>query len=94
MRSICLLNSISANWIWSAGAPRLTSAELQTACEDFSNIIETSTGCLVFKGILSSGVEIAVLSSSIRSLQQWSRSAEREFYRKVSNSSSQYVLLI
>ncbi|CAO2836242.1 unnamed protein product [Amaranthus hypochondriacus] len=76
-----LLHRLSKVFV--TGAPRLTSAELQTACEDFSNIIETSTGCLVFKGILSSGVEIAVLSSSIRSLQQWSRSAEREFYRKM-----------
>jgi len=47
----------------------------------------------MYKGILSSGVEIAVLSTSIRSSQLWSSHAEREFKSKVLSSPSQYKVL-
>ncbi|XP_021769752.1 protein MALE DISCOVERER 2-like [Chenopodium quinoa] len=76
-----LLHRLSKVFV--TGVPVLNSSELQTACEDFSNIIDTFSGCLMYKGILSTGVEIAVLSTSIRSSQQWSNYAEREFKRKM-----------
>ncbi|XP_074319289.1 protein MALE DISCOVERER 1-like isoform X3 [Silene latifolia] len=76
-----LLHRLSKVFV--TGVPRLNSGELQTACEDFSNIIETFSGCLMYKGILSSGVEIAVLSTSVRSARQWSSHAEREFKKKL-----------
>ncbi|KAI8001451.1 Protein MALE DISCOVERER 1 [Camellia lanceoleosa] len=47
------------------GVPKLNRAELETACEDFSNIIDTVDGCTVYKGTLSSGVEIAVVACNI-----------------------------
>ncbi|KAH9625731.1 hypothetical protein KSS87_007927 [Heliosperma pusillum] len=80
-QNAALLHRLSKVFV--TGVPRLNSGELQTACEDFSNIIETFSGCLMYKGILSSGVEIAVLSTSIRSSYQWSSHAEREFKRKI-----------
>ncbi|KAK9688778.1 hypothetical protein RND81_09G010400 [Saponaria officinalis] len=80
-QNAALLHRLSKVFV--TGVPRLNSGELQTACEDFSNIIETLSGCLMYKGILSSGVEIAVLSTSIRSAQQWSSHAEREFKKKL-----------
>ncbi|GAB2284378.1 hypothetical protein Dimus_018832 [Dionaea muscipula] len=76
-----LLHRLSKVFV--TGVPKLESSELQTACEDFSNIIDTYPGCLMYKGILSSGVEIAVVSTSIRSSQQWSDHAENEFKKKV-----------
>ncbi|KAK9674196.1 hypothetical protein RND81_12G217600 [Saponaria officinalis] len=80
-QNAALLHRISKVFV--TGVPRLNSSELQTACEDFSNIIETFSGCLMYKGILSSGVEIAVVSTSIRSSELWSSHAEREFKRKI-----------
>ncbi|KAL9236470.1 hypothetical protein vseg_011138 [Gypsophila vaccaria] len=80
-QNAALLHRISKVFV--SGVPKLNSSELQTACEDFSNIIDTFSGCLMYKGILSSGVEIAVLSTSIRSSEEWSSHAEREFKRKI-----------
>jgi hypothetical protein len=65
------------------GAQKLNRAELEVACEDFSNIINTFPTCTVFKGILSSGVEIGVVSTTISSSKDWSRSAESCFKKKV-----------
>ncbi|PKI50626.1 hypothetical protein CRG98_029013, partial [Punica granatum] len=53
------------------GVPKLNRPELETACEDFSNIISTLDGSIVYKGTLSSGVEIAVTSTSVSSLKDW-----------------------
>ncbi|KAJ8423086.1 hypothetical protein Cgig2_020564 [Carnegiea gigantea] len=89
-KDAALLHRLSKAFV--AGVPRLNSAELQTACEDFSNIIETFSGCLMYKGILSSGVEIAVLSTSIRSSQQWSGHAEKEFKSKINHKNFVNVL--
>ncbi|GAB4849382.1 hypothetical protein Ancab_004179 [Ancistrocladus abbreviatus] len=69
--------------VFVTGVPKLDSSELEIACEDFSNIIDTYPGCLMYKGILSTGVEIAVLSTSIRSSKQWSAHAEKEFKKKI-----------
>ena len=57
--------------------------ELETACEDFSNIVDNSEDSTMYKGTLSSGVEIAVVSTSIRSSKDWSKSMERAYRKKV-----------
>ncbi|XP_059669725.1 protein MALE DISCOVERER 2-like isoform X2 [Cornus florida] len=65
------------------GVPKLNRAELETACEDFSNITETRHACTVYKGTLSSGVEIAVLSTRTTSIKDWSKSSEMTYRRKI-----------
>ena len=70
-------------FIQNAGVPKLNRSELETACEDFSNIIDTIGGCTVYKGTLSSGVEIAVASISVSSLKEWSKNSEMAYRRKV-----------
>ncbi|KAE8704549.1 putative LRR receptor-like serine/threonine-protein kinase MRH1 [Hibiscus syriacus] len=80
------------------GVPKVNRAELETACEDFSNIIDTIGGCKVYKGTLSSGVEIAVAATSISSLKDWSKSSEKAYRRKIDKLSrinhKNYVNLI
>ena len=69
----------------SLGVPKLNRPELETACEDFSNIISTEDGiATVYKGTLSSGVEIAVISTAVLALNDWSKHSERIFRKKVS----------
>ncbi|KAL2253146.1 UNVERIFIED_CONTAM: Protein MALE DISCOVERER 2, partial [Sesamum indicum] len=64
--------------------PKLNRDELETACEDFSNIISTDEGvATVYKGTLSSGVEIAVASTAIVSLKDWSKRSELVFRNKI-----------
>ncbi|KAI3844020.1 hypothetical protein MKW92_020903 [Papaver armeniacum] len=65
------------------GVPKLNRPELEVACEDFSNIIETLSDCTVYKGTLSSGVEIAVVSIAISSSKDWTECLEATFRRKV-----------
>ncbi|XP_022720392.1 protein MALE DISCOVERER 2-like isoform X2 [Durio zibethinus] len=65
------------------GVPNLNRSELETACEDFSNIIDTIGGCTVYKGTLSSGVEIAVASIGVSSLREWSKNSEMAYRRKI-----------
>ncbi|KAI3704108.1 hypothetical protein L1987_74321 [Smallanthus sonchifolius] len=65
------------------GVPKLHHTELETACEDFSNIIETTEGYTLYKGTLSSGVEICVALTPIASLKDWSKRAELGFRKKV-----------
>ncbi|KAM1455649.1 protein MALE DISCOVERER 2-like isoform X1 [Malus sylvestris] len=65
------------------GVPKLNRPELETACEDFSNIISTIEGCIVYKGTLSSGVEIAVASTTMSSLKDWSKHAENAYRKKI-----------
>ncbi|KAL6201346.1 hypothetical protein ACLB2K_025060 [Fragaria x ananassa] len=65
------------------GVPKLNRSELETACEDFSNIISTIDGCIVYKGTLSSGVEIAVASTTLTSLKDWSKNAEKAYRKKI-----------
>lgn len=67
-----------------AGVPKLNRSELETACEDFSNIIDTLDGCTVYKGTLSSGVEIAVASTLFKSSKDWSNRSEMAYRKKVS----------
>lgn len=77
------------------GVPKLKLSELETACEDFSNIIgSTSSNAAVYKGTLSTGTEIAVLSVAFGSLQDWSADLEMQFRQKVSTRTSFFGLLI
>ncbi|CAN8325180.1 unnamed protein product [Cochlearia groenlandica] len=65
------------------GVPKLNRYELETACEDFSNIIEAFDGYTVYKGTLSSGVEIAVASTAISEAKEWPRAMEMAYRRKI-----------
>ncbi|KAD4982460.1 hypothetical protein R6Q59_002069 [Mikania micrantha] len=65
------------------GVQKLDLGELETACEDFSNIIDTIEGCVLFKGTLPNGVEICVASTTITTLKDWSKHAEVGFYKKI-----------
>lgn len=66
-----------------AGVPKLNRTELVTACEDFSNIIVTHKYFTVYKGTLSSGVEVGVVSTTISSLIDWSDYSEQAYRKKV-----------
>uniref|UniRef100_A0ACD5YTD2 Uncharacterized protein n=1 Tax=Avena sativa TaxID=4498 RepID=A0ACD5YTD2_AVESA len=69
------------------GVPSLKRSELEAACEDFSNIIGSTASCMVYKGTLSSGVEIAVVSSLIASGKDWSKECESQYRKKISSLS-------
>lgn len=66
-----------------SGVPKLKRAELEAACEDFSNVIGSSPIGTVYKGTLSSGVEIAVTSIAVTSAKEWSTNLEAQFRDKV-----------
>ncbi|KAL4610090.1 hypothetical protein ACB092_08G027200 [Castanea dentata] len=65
------------------GVPKLHRPELEAACEDFSNIIGSFSDGIVYKGTLSSGVEIAVTSSAVTSPEDWSKKLEAQFRKKI-----------
>ncbi|XP_077233057.1 inactive receptor-like serine/threonine-protein kinase At2g40270 [Tasmannia lanceolata] len=69
------------------GVPSLKRSELETACEDFSNIIGTLSDSTVYKGTLSSGVEIAVISSGVMSAKDWPKHSEAQFRKKIATLS-------
>ncbi|KAJ0240690.1 Protein MALE DISCOVERER 1 [Hirschfeldia incana] len=69
------------------GVPKLNRSELETACEDFSNIIEAFDGYTVYKGTLSSGVEIAVASTAVLETREWTRAMEMTYRRKIDTMS-------
>lgn len=64
------------------GVPKLQRSELEVACEDFSNIIGSLSDGTVYKGTLSTGVEIAVTSTAVKSVEDWSKSSETQFWKK------------
>ncbi|KAK6156102.1 hypothetical protein DH2020_010350 [Rehmannia glutinosa] len=65
------------------GVPKLKRSELEAACEDFSNVIGSSSVCNFYKGTLSSGVEIAVVSVAMASAKDWSSYLEAQFRKKI-----------
>ncbi|KAJ4970191.1 hypothetical protein NE237_003290 [Protea cynaroides] len=65
------------------GVPKLRRSELESACEDFSNIIGSLSNGTIYKGTLSSGVEIAVVSTAVASAKDWSKNFEAQFRKKV-----------
>jgi serine/threonine protein kinase len=62
--------------------PTISREELEAACEDFSNIIGSSSDSMVFKGTLTNGTEIAVTSYRIPPTS-WTPNIELYFRRKV-----------
>lgn len=81
--SILHLSFYSLSYLLMAGVPSLKRSELETACEQFSNIIGSSSNCTLCKGTLSSGVEIAV-TTGITSAEDWKEHYEVNFRNKVS----------
>ena len=69
------------------GVPKLQRSELEGACEDFSNIVATYPHYTVYKGTLSSGVEIAVVSTVLASSKDWSKHSEGRFRKKIDSLS-------
>lgn len=69
--------------IYLTGVPSLKRTELEAACEDFSNVIGTSSMGTVYKGTLSTGVEIAVTSLAVESAKEWPEILEAQFRKKV-----------
>ncbi|PUZ66489.1 hypothetical protein GQ55_3G313200 [Panicum hallii var. hallii] len=69
------------------GVPSLKRSELELACEDFSNIIGSLSDYMVYKGTLSSGVEIAVVSTTKKSAKEWSKHCETQFRKKITSLS-------
>lgn len=67
----------------SSGVPSLRRAELEAACEDFSNVIGNLSDHKLYKGTLSSGTEIAVTSTLAESAAEWSQQSEAQFRKKV-----------
>ncbi|CAD6332874.1 unnamed protein product [Miscanthus lutarioriparius] len=65
------------------GVPKLQRSELERACEDFINIVASYPHYNVYKGTLSTGVEIAVVSTMITSSKEWSEHSESCFRRKI-----------
>ncbi|XP_057741533.1 inactive receptor-like serine/threonine-protein kinase At2g40270 [Arachis stenosperma] len=65
------------------GVPSLKRSELEVACEYFSNIIGSIPDGTVYKGTLSSGVEIAVAYSSVTSSKNWLKSMEAQYRKKI-----------
>ncbi|XP_074566757.1 protein MALE DISCOVERER 2-like [Curcuma longa] len=59
-------------------------SELEAACEDFSNIVGSFSNFTLYKGTLSSGVEVAVTSTLIASTKDWLARDETQFRKKVS----------
>lgn len=69
------------------GVPALKRSELQAACEDFSNVIGCLSDYMMYKGTLSSGVEIAVISTTKKSGKEWSKQCETQFRKKITSLS-------
>ncbi|CAL5094339.1 unnamed protein product [Urochloa decumbens] len=69
------------------GVPSLKRSELELACEDFSNVIGSLSDYMVYKGTLSSGVEIAVVSTTKSSAKEWSKHCETQFRKKITSLS-------
>uniref|UniRef100_A0A0D9WHK3 Protein kinase domain-containing protein n=1 Tax=Leersia perrieri TaxID=77586 RepID=A0A0D9WHK3_9ORYZ len=57
--------------------------ELETACEDFSNIIDALHSFTLYKGTLPCGAEIAVVSTLVTYACGWTTIAEAQFKNKV-----------
>lgn len=68
--------------VFETTAPLLKREEVEVACEDFSNIIGSSSDNVVYKGTLTNGTEIAATSMRV-SVDSWSTQKELSFRRKV-----------
>ncbi|KAK7251292.1 hypothetical protein RIF29_34349 [Crotalaria pallida] len=63
---------------------RYSRQELEVACEDFSNIIGSSSDSVVYKGTMKGGSEIAVISLCIKE-EYWTGYLELYFQREVAD---------
>jgi hypothetical protein len=61
--------------------PRITRQELEETCEDFSNIIGSSSDTVIYKGTMKDGPEIAVVSLCV-SRNYWMTSYLEHYFRK------------
>lgn len=61
---------------------RYSRQDLEVACEDFSNIIGSSSDSLVYKGTMKGGPEIAVISLCIKE-ENWTGYLELYFQKEV-----------
>ncbi|CAA0375879.1 unnamed protein product [Arabidopsis thaliana] len=69
--------------VFVTGIPVLKRSEIEAACEDFSNVIGSCPIGKLFKGTLSSGVEIAVASFATTTAKDWKDSTEIHFRKKI-----------
>ncbi|CAA7041893.1 unnamed protein product [Microthlaspi erraticum] len=63
---------------------RFTRQELEVACEDFSNIIDSCENSQVYKGTINGGTEIAVISLCVKE-EDWSGCFEVYFQREAAD---------
>lgn len=61
---------------------RYTRQELEVACEDFSNIIDSCADSQIYKGTIKGGTEIAVISLYVKE-EDWTGYLELNFQREV-----------
>lgn len=66
------------------GVMKYNRQELEIACEDFSNIIGSSSDSLVYKGIIKGGPEIAVISLCIKE-EHWTGYIELYYQKEVAD---------
>lgn len=69
--------------VFVTGVPKLNRVDLEAACEEFSNVIGSTPDSMLYKGTLSSGVEIAVTSTTISPAKDWSEHSELYFRKKI-----------
>ncbi|KAJ4903960.1 Inactive receptor-like serine/threonine-protein kinase [Raphanus sativus] len=69
--------------VFVTGIPTLKRSEIEAACEDFSNVIGSCPIGKLFKGTLSSGVEIAVASINTTCAKDWKDNTEIQFRKKI-----------
>ncbi|KAF8085722.1 hypothetical protein N665_0650s0035 [Sinapis alba] len=69
--------------VFVTGIPTLKRSEIEAACEDFSNVIGSCPIGKLFKGTLSSGVEIAVASIDTTCAKDWKNITEIQFRKKI-----------
>lgn len=69
--------------VFVTGVPKLKRSELEAACEDFSNVIGSSSIGTLYKGTLSNDVEITVASVAVGSAKGWSKNLETQFRNKI-----------
>uniref|UniRef100_A0A1J3G8Z3 Putative LRR receptor-like serine/threonine-protein kinase n=1 Tax=Noccaea caerulescens TaxID=107243 RepID=A0A1J3G8Z3_NOCCA len=63
---------------------RFTRQELEVACEDFSNIIDSCENSQVYKGTINGGTEIAVISLCVKE-EDWTGYFELHFQREAAD---------
>lgn len=74
--------SVDSNML--KGVTRYSRQELEVACEDFSNIIGSSSDSLVYKGTMKGGPEIAVISLCIKEVH-WTGYLELYYQKEVAD---------